>query len=99
MAEAAYAGDELAIAIYKTCGRYLGKGLSLLIDILNPEIIIMGSIYGRAQSLLEADMQEVIRRETLADSRSVCRMAPAELGEHIGDMAALTLADMCRVGA
>jgi len=96
VAEAAYAGDELAVAIYKTCGQFLGKGLSLLIDILNPEVIIMGSIYGRAGSLLEADMQEVIRRETLEDSRSVCRMVPAELGEHIGDMAALTLADMCR---
>jgi glucokinase len=96
VAEAAYAGDELAAAIYKTCGQFLGKGLSLLIDILNPEVIIMGSIYGRSGSLLEADMQEVIRRETLADSRSVCKMAPAELGENIGDMAALTLADMCR---
>lgn len=95
VAEAAYAGDGLAVDIYKTCGRYLGKGLSLLIDILNPEVIIMGSIYGRAGSLLEDEMQAVIRQETLDESRSVCRMAPAELGEHIGDMAALTLADMC----
>jgi glucokinase len=97
VAEAAYAGDELAILIYKTCGRYLGKGLSLLIDILNPEVIIMGSIYGRAKSLVEEDMQALIRQETLADSRSVCQIVPAKLGEHIGDIAALTLADMCSV--
>ena len=95
VAEAAYAGDHLALEIYKTCGHYLGRGLSLLIDVLNPEVIIMGSIYGRAKSLLEESMQAVIRQETLADSRSVCRMVPAALGENIGDMAALTLAQLC----
>lgn len=45
VAEAAYRGDPLAMDIYKTCGFYLGKGLSLLIDVLNPELIILGSIY------------------------------------------------------
>src|SRR5699024_9984809 len=53
VAEAAHHGDELAIDIYNTCAEYLGRGLSLLIDILNPEVIIMGSIYGRAKSLLD----------------------------------------------
>jgi glucokinase len=95
VAEAAYKGDEVALDIYRTCGRYLGRGLSLLIDILNPEIIILGSIFGRAKSLMEPYMKEVILQETLADSNAVCQIVPAALGEHIGDMAALTLAEMC----
>jgi len=92
VAEAAYAGDEVAIDIYETCGFYLGRGLSLLIDILNPEIIVMGSIYGRAQLLLEASMRNQIKQEALSDSYEACIITSAALGENIGDIAALSLA-------
>jgi glucokinase len=94
VAEAAHSGDELALDIYNTCAEYLGRGLSLLIDILNPEVIIMGSIYGRAKSLLDMRMLQVIEREAYIGARSVCRIVPAGLGESIGDMAALSLAVM-----
>ncbi|HLK27989.1 MAG TPA: ROK family protein [Puia sp.] len=93
VAEAAYAGDELAKEIYKICAEYLGRGLSLLIDILNPERIILGSIYERAQSLIEPYMNEIILQETIPTSNKTCRIVKAMLGEHIGDMAALALAD------
>ena len=96
VAEAAYKGDELALEIYDTCAEYLGRGLSLLIDILNPEVIIMGSIYGRAKSLLDKRMLQVISREAYIGSRTVCEILPAGLGESIGDMAALSLARMSR---
>jgi glucokinase len=92
VAEAAHQGDELAIKIYNTCAEYLGRGLSLLIDVLNPEVIIMGSIYGRAKSLLDDRMMQVIHREAYIGAHEVCCIVPAGLGESIGDMAALSLA-------
>ena len=94
VAAAAMAGDALAIEIYKICGIHLGKGLSVLIDILNPEMIIIGSIFGRARQLIEPYMREVINREALAVSASACSIVPAALAENIGDVAALTLAAM-----
>lgn len=94
VAEAANKGDDLAIEIYRKCGEYLGKGLSLLIDILNPEIIILGSIYGRAKNLLEPHMLNVIEAEAIEESRKACRIVPALLSENIGDLAALSLAEM-----
>ena len=94
VAEAAYQGDTVAIDIYKTCGLYLGKGLSLLIDILNPEVIILGSIYGRAKDLVEPYMMQTIKEEAIYDSYSACKIVPAGLSENIGDMAALSLAQM-----
>jgi glucokinase len=93
VAEAAHAGDVLAKEIYRVCGQYLGRGLSLLIDVLNPEIIILGSIFGRVQGLIETSMRAVIDAEALADSNAACKIVPAGLGESIGDVAALTLAD------
>ena len=92
VAEAAYSGDELAIEVYHICARYLGMALSVLIDILNPEVIILGSIYGRSQSLIEPVMRSVIERETVNHSRNVCSIVPAGLGEQIGDYAALSVA-------
>ena len=92
VAEFAYKGDALAIDIYKTCGEFLGRGLSVLIDVVNPELSILGSIYGRAKELLEPHMNATIEREALSHSRAVCRIAPAQLGENIGDIAALSLA-------
>ncbi|PGH37880.1 MAG: sugar kinase [Candidatus Nephrothrix sp. EaCA] len=98
VAEAAFEGDATAIDIYRTCGYQLGAALSLLIDILNPEVIILGSIYGHAKELLEPYMREVIRKEALQDSASLCSIVPAQLSEHIGDMAALCTADYeCKV--
>lgn len=90
--DAAEAGDELARKIYGVCGEYLGRTLSILIDVLNPEIIVIGSIYARSTGLLRDPMLEAIRRECIRSSREACRIVPAELGEKIGDYAALAIA-------
>ncbi len=92
IAKAAGAGDGLAKEIYELSGRFLGKALSILIDILNPEIIVIGSIFARNRELLYPAALEVIRRESLQLSRGVCRIVPAALGDEIGDYAALAVA-------
>lgn len=90
--EAAQAGDPLAIAIYKKVGKQLGRGLSILVDVLNPEVIVIGSIYGRQLDLLEPAAMEVLQREALPESLSVCKIRPAALGERVGDYAGLSVA-------
>ncbi len=92
IADAAELGDETAIAVYKTCGEKLGKGLSVIIDILNPERIVIGSIFTRSRDLLWEYAKEVIDRESLSISASVCEVVPATLGEQIGDYAAIGVA-------
>ena len=72
----------------------LGKGLSILIDILNPERIVLGSIFQRSESLLRPKMQEVLEKECLGYSLKACSVVPAELGDNIGDYAALAVAAM-----
>ena len=92
IAEAAISGDETAIAVYKTCGEYLGKGLSVIIDILNPQAIVIGSIFARSKNLLWEYAKKEIEEEALGLSASVCEVLPAELGENIGDYAAIATA-------
>ncbi|MBQ8495437.1 MAG: ROK family protein [Clostridia bacterium] len=92
IADAAKLGDETALAVYRVCGEYLGKGLSMIIDILNPEVIVLGSIFGRCHDLLWPSALAVIEQEALAASVAHCRIRPAALGERIGDYAAVATA-------
>lgn len=92
VAEAAKAGDELAKSVYRTSATYLGKALAMVIDMLNPEVIVIGSIFVRAEELIRPFMQAAIDRDALPGAAAVCRVKPAELGESIGDIAALSLA-------
>jgi glucokinase len=92
IAEAAFSGDKTAIKILEISGEYLGKGLSVLIDILNPEKIVIGSIYARCRQFIEPACLEVIKREALEPSRVVCSIVPAALGEEVGDYASLSVA-------
>lgn len=92
VAEAAQAGDALAREVLADTAAYLGRGLAILIDILNPERIVLGSIYVRQQGLLQPLMREAMAKEALALSRSVCDIVPAGLGEAVGDYASLSVA-------
>jgi glucokinase len=85
-------GDITALEVYRMSGAYLGRGLSVLIDILNPELIVIGSIYERAEKLLKESMLEAIRKEALSISAQVCKIVPAQLGDRIGDIASLSVA-------
>ncbi len=92
IAEAAMNGDKLAGAIYRRCGEKLGYALSILIDILNPERIVIGSIFQRSGHLLIDSMNEVIKKEALGISAGCCEIVPAVLGDDIGDYAAIGVA-------
>ena len=92
VAEAAGMGDVTAIDVYKICGEQLGKGLSVLIDILNPEKIVIGSIFKRSHHLLWEHAQKQIEKEALGISAGCCEVVPAELGEKTGDYAAIATA-------
>lgn len=90
--EAAQAGDELARQIYKIVGQKLGRGLALLVDMLNPEKIVIGSIYLRQEELLKPFVMEELQKEALSYSLNVCTFVPSGLKENVGDLASLSVA-------
>lgn len=92
IAEAANKGDELALAIFAAVGRRLGMGLAYLVDILNPEVIVIGSIYQRQEHLLREPMLEVLEREAISHNYRVVQVVPSGLQDAVGDYAALSIA-------
>lgn len=92
LAMAARDGDSGAVAVYEEVGSKLGQALSVAIDLLNLDCIVIGSIFTRDESLIRPSMEKVLREEALVGALEVCRIVPAELGDRIGDVAALTVA-------
>jgi len=90
--DAARRGDAHAKKVISVSAHRLGEAVSMLVDILNPEVVVLGSIFVRAEDLYRAMMEQVVLRESLKESSCVCRIVPAVLGEDLGDMAALAVA-------
>jgi glucokinase len=96
LAEAAAKGDAVALEIFEISGTYLGIGLSILIDVINPQRIVIGSVYARNPHLFYTACQKVIEKEALGPAAAVCQIVPAALGDKVGDYASLSVAMMDR---
>lgn len=84
----AESGDEFCREIYRTSARKLGLAISILCDVVDPEIVVIGGIYMRSAGLIEPELMRVLREEALAP----CKVVAAGLGERVGDYAALSVA-------
>ena len=85
-------GDAVSQRIVAASGARLGEALALLVDILNPEKIVIGGLALRFGEHLLAPARASLEREALAGPVAACEIVTAELGERIGDVAALCVA-------
>ncbi|MHB0939813.1 MAG: ROK family protein [Armatimonadota bacterium] len=90
--DAARAGEPVALEVVETVGRQLGRALAILLDLFNPEVIVIGSNFVRAGDLLLPFVERALREEALPQTITACRLLPAALGESLGDYAALSVA-------
>ena len=92
LAEYARAGDADAKAFFDHIGTMLGKGLALLTDTLNPEKIVIGSVFVRCEDLLRPAMEAELKREAIPFSLEGLQVVPAQTGEALGDLASIMAA-------
>ncbi len=85
-------GDKEAIKFLKISSEALGYACALIIDLLNPEKIVIGSIFARSEKWFRKDMERIVKQEALKYARSVCEIVPSGLGDRLGDFAALSAA-------
>ena len=92
LADYADAGEPVALEAYTRCGEMLGRGVAVIVDMLNPQAVVIGSIFQRSENLLREPMEKYLKKEALGLSNQVCKVLPAALGDSIGDYAALSVA-------
>jgi glucokinase len=92
LVELMLAGDNDALAIATEAGTWLGRGVALLIDALNPQVIVLGSLAVLLGERVLAPMRRVIAQEALCRAAAACEITPSVLGPQVGDVAALMAA-------
>ena len=85
-------GDCEAMEVAEVAGRWMGRGLALMIDALNPQVIVFGSLGVVLGERILGPARRVIAEETLPQAAAACELVPAALGRQIGDVAALMAA-------
>lgn len=76
----AAAGAPVALAALDEVGRWLGVGLAGLVNVLNPEVIVLGGLFGRIHPYVGGALRTELDRLALEASREVVRVVPATLG-------------------
>ena len=84
--------EEAARRVIEASAERLGAGIAILMDLLNPGVIVIGSVFARAEDLFRPRMEEAAAREALPQARAACAIVPALLGERLGDAAARCVA-------
>lgn len=92
LVDAMLADDQDALTIAREAGQWLGRGLALLVDALNPQVIVLGSLAVVLGDRLLASARRVLAEEALPQALAACEIVPAALGKRIGDVAALMAA-------
>jgi glucokinase len=80
----ALSGDEAARSVMAAIGRSLGAGLASVVNIFEPEVIVIGGGASAAGDLLLDPAREVVAQRALRPSRDTVRIVPAALGEEAG---------------
>ncbi len=89
---AGVAGDELALEVFRQMGVYLGIGLANLINILNPEMIVIGGGVMNAWQLFEKDMNREVNERAFPLLADLVKIVPAECGDDAGLLGAAKVA-------
>lgn len=90
--EAGLEGDELALEVFRRQGFYLGIALSGLINVLNPEVIVIGGGVAAGWDLFMPHLQEQIENRTYREPRLRAQLNKALLDDDAGILGAAKLA-------
>ena len=88
---AARTGDALALELVQETAYYMGWGIANLVNILNPDIVLLGTIAVAAGDLLLDPIRETVSKFAMTRPAEAVTIAPAELGDALGDLAAVAL--------
>ncbi|HMJ33290.1 MAG TPA: ROK family protein [Baekduia sp.] len=90
--ELAHDGDPVARDVVASVGHYLGVGIGNVVNILNPEVVVVGGGVIAAGELLLEPARRVVAERALAPSRDQVRIVPTRFGDASGMIGAALLA-------
>lgn len=95
--EAGRNGDELALAVFRRFGMYLGIGLANLINLIDPQVIVLAGGAVNGWDLFAPEMYRQVGERAFRATAQQVRIARAECGDNAGLLGAARLA-FCLTG-
>jgi len=89
---AAQGGDWLALEVISKVATYLGIGMTNLVNIFDPEMIIVGGGLAKMGDLLLSPVRQLVRERAFTLSAQTVRIVPAQLGDDAGVLGAAAFA-------
>lgn len=86
------ADDPDALVICEKAGEMMGRGIALLLDALNPQVVVIGTLARVLGERIFAPIRRMVAKEALPQAVAACQIVPAKLGDQIGDVASLMAA-------
>ncbi len=77
-------GEARAIEILAGMGRHLGAGIATLVNVFNPELVVIGGGFAAAGDFVLASARDVVIRDSLGDAGEKVGIVRAELGTAAG---------------
>lgn len=84
IADAAMEGDAVAIEVFEEIGYYVGLGIASMVNLLNPELVVIGGGVAQAGDLIFDPIRRSARANAIKTLIDVCPIVPAELGDDAG---------------
>lgn len=91
LSDAVREGDQFAIAEWDVFMERLAQGMGTIIMMLNPEVIVLGTIAIHEGELVMKPLREKLRKYAWEWPLDACRIVPSKLGVEIGELAALAV--------
>ena len=91
VAEAAKQGDKVALKIFERMGKYIGIGLASVVNLLNPEKIVIGGGVADAGDILFTPLIETLKKRAMPIQAKSVSVVPAQLGNAAGVIGASLL--------
>jgi glucokinase len=85
-------GDALALAVFKRCGMYLGIGLANLINLIDPQVIVITGGVMNGWDLFAGEMYRQVEERAFRTTALQVKIAKAECGDNAGLLGAARLA-------
>lgn len=96
--DAAKKGDGLANEIVRDTARYLGAGIATLLNVINPDVVVIAGGVTRAGEALFGPLRTEVRRRAFSPAVEAVRIVPAELPGTAGIVGAVAAFKMDRMG-
>lgn len=98
LAEAARSGDEFAIDMYKSVGRYLGIGLASIVNFMDPEVIVIGGGLSKSADLFFDEIRKTINARAFKAAAEKVKIVRSELGGDVGTLGSVAVVmDACGI--